>query len=100
VLREIWHWREQEALAANRPPFFVLSHETLINLAASATARGHIDDLLPRHFSSRRKDGLQEAIQRGLHLASQDHPHPLRFHSRRQTETERRSFLELESAAI
>ncbi len=24
VLREIWHWREQEALAANRPPFLCL----------------------------------------------------------------------------
>jgi ribonuclease D len=35
VLREIWHWREQEALAANRPPFFVLSHETLIEIAAA-----------------------------------------------------------------
>ena len=27
VLREIWRWREKEALASNRPPFFVLSHE-------------------------------------------------------------------------
>jgi ribonuclease D len=97
VLREIWHWREQEALAANRPPFFVLSHETLISLALVATAHGQIDGLLPRHFSSRRKDGLQEAIQRGLHLEPQEHPHPLRHQSRRQTEAERRRFLELEN---
>ena len=97
VLREIWHWREQEALAANRPPFFVLSHETLINVALVATAHGQIDGLLPRHFSSRRKDGLQEAIQRGLHMEPQEQPHPLRFQPRRQTETERRNFLELEN---
>jgi len=97
VLREIWHWREQEALAADRPPFFVLSHETLINVALVATARGQMEGLLPRHFSSRRKDGLQEAIQRGLHMQPQEHPHPLRFQSRRQTETERRRFLELEN---
>jgi ribonuclease D len=97
ILREIWHWREQEAVAANRPPFFILSHETLINLALVATAQGPIDGLLPRHFSSRRKDGLQEAIQRGLLLEPQEHPHPLRFQSRRQSETERRHFLELES---
>jgi ribonuclease D len=96
VLREIWHWREQEALAANRPPFFVLSHETLINIALIAAARGQIDGLLPRHFSSRRKDGLQEAIQKGLQMEPQEQPHPLRFQSRRQTEAERRSFLELE----
>ena len=30
VLRELWHWREREAVAANRPPFFVLSHEKLV----------------------------------------------------------------------
>lgn len=97
VLREIWHWREQEATAANRPPFFVLSHETIINLALAATSHAPMDGLLPRHFSARRKDGLQEAIQRGLQLEPQKHPQPLRSHARRQTEAERRRFLELEN---
>jgi len=97
VLREIWHWREQEALAANRPPFFVLSHETIINMALAATNNGPIEGLLPRHFSARRKDGLQESIQKGLHVEPSAHPQPLRSHSRRQTEAERRGFLELES---
>jgi ribonuclease D len=97
VLREIWHWREQEALAANRPPFFVLSHETLIDIAFLATGNGQVEALLPRHFSSRRKDGLQNAIQKGLHLDPQDHPQPLRFQSHRQTEAERRRFTELEN---
>jgi ribonuclease D len=95
VLREIWHWREREALAANRPPYFVLSHETLIQIAATAD-HNPIDGLLPRHFSTRRKDGLLEAIQKGSQLDPQEHPNPLRFHSQRQTEAERRSYLELE----
>jgi ribonuclease D len=97
VLREVWHWREQEAVAANRPPFFVLSHETLINIALVATAQGQVDGLLPRHFSSRRKDGLLNAIQKGLHLEAQEHPHPLRSQSRRQSEPERRRYMELEN---
>ncbi len=97
VLREVWHWREQEAVAANRPPFFVLSHETLLNVAHAAVTHGPMDGLLPRHFSSRRKDGLHEAIQKGLHLDMQEHPHPLRSQSRRQTEPERQRFLALES---
>ena len=96
VLREIWHWREQEALAANRPPFFVLSHETIISIAVAATNQSRIDPLLPRHFSSRRKDGLNEAIQKGLQMEAAQHPQPLRSHSRRQTEAERRRFVELE----
>ena len=97
VLREIWHWREKEALGANRPPFFILSHETLIAIADAATGQGRIDIMLPRHFSSRRKDGLQEAIQKGLHAPPPEQPHPLRSHSRRQSEAERRRFLELET---
>jgi len=95
VLREIWHWREREALAANRPPYFVLSHETLLHLAASPNQHP-MDGLLPRHFSTRRKDGLLEAIQKGLHLDPQEQPHPLRFHSQRQTEAQRGRYLELE----
>jgi ribonuclease D len=97
VLRELWHWREKEALGANRPPFFVLSHETLIALAVAATSDGRIDVLLPRHFSSRRKDGLNEAIQKGLSAQPQEHPHPLRSQSRRHNEAERRRFMELET---
>jgi ribonuclease D len=97
VLREIWHWREQEAVAGNRPPFFVLSHDTIINIALAATSHSQMDNLLPRHFSARRKEGLQEAIQRGLQLEAAQHPQPLRGHSRRQTEAERRRFMELEN---
>src|SRR6267378_8418552 len=26
VLRELWQWREGEAISANRPPYFVISH--------------------------------------------------------------------------
>lgn len=96
VLREIWHWREQEALACNRPPYFVLSHESLIDIALAATAQTGIDPLLPRHFSSRRREGLQEAMRRGLLVEPDQHPKPLRSHSRRQSEAERNRFLELE----
>jgi ribonuclease D len=97
VLREIWSWREKEAVAANRPPFFVLSHETLIDVALAATSHNQIDSLLPRHFSARRKDGLLEAIHSGLRVEPGAHPQPLRSQSRRQSEAERRRFMELES---
>src|SRR5436190_12805368 len=40
ILREVWQWRETEAVAANKPPFFVLSHSALVEIAgASATGR-------------------------------------------------------------
>jgi ribonuclease D len=96
VLREIWQWREQEALAANRPPYFVLNHEALVNIAAAAGNNGINDSMLPRHFSTRRKDGLLEAVQKGLALAPDKHPQRRRSHSRRQSEAERRRFMDLE----
>lgn len=96
VLREIWRWREQEALAANKPPYFVLSHETLVNIAAAIVEHRPIETMLPRHFSPRRKDGLLEAIQKGLAVAPSEHPEVLRYHSRRHTEVQRQRFAKLE----
>jgi ribonuclease D len=38
VLREIWHWRESEAVAANKPPYFILPPATMVHLAGVAFA--------------------------------------------------------------
>jgi len=39
VLRALWHWREREAEAADRPPFHVLSNADLV-VAAAGLDRG------------------------------------------------------------
>lgn len=96
VLREIWHWREREAATSNRPPFFVLAHETLTHLAIAATDSREMASLLPRRFSDRRREGLNEAIARGLALPANQHPEPLRFTSCRLSDAERRRLGELE----
>jgi ribonuclease D len=96
VLREIWRWREQEAVAGNKPPYFVLSHEALVDISAAVIEHHPIDQLLPRHFSPRRKDALNEAIQKGLAVLPDEHPEILRFHSRRHTEPQRQRFAQLE----
>jgi len=96
VLRELWCWREQEAMAANRPPFFVLSHETLVDLAAAAAARQPVEPLVPRHLSDRRRASLAEAVQAGLRVPPEQHPQFPRHERRRPSEAERRRYLELE----
>jgi ribonuclease D len=96
VLRELWHWRETEALAANRPPFFILSHNVLVDLAAAAAAHQPFEPLVPRHLTPRRRDGLAQAIKAGLELSTDKHPKPLQRMSRRPSEAERRRFGELE----
>jgi ribonuclease D len=97
VLRELWHWRETEARAANRPPFFILPHETLSQIAAAAVDSQPIDPLLPRRFPPRRRTALQQAIQRGLALPPEQWPEPRRGVIRRLTESERRRFETLEA---
>jgi ribonuclease D len=96
VLRELWHWREQEAVSANKPPYFVLSHEALVGIATAAVEQRPANGLLPRYFSPRRQQGLQKAIETGLSVAPQQQPQALRLNHRRQTEAQRRRFEELE----
>jgi ribonuclease D len=96
VLREIWQWRETEAIAANRPPFFVMSHEALVEVAAAAATQRAIDPLLPRNMSERRRSGLVKAVTAGLEVPAEKFPKILQRTSHRPTDAERKRFLELQ----
>ncbi|HSU55301.1 MAG TPA: HRDC domain-containing protein, partial [Candidatus Dormibacteraeota bacterium] len=96
VLRELWRWREQEAIGSNRPPFFILSHDLVVHAAAAAAGGRPVDPLLPRHLSERRRAGLSKAIARGLEVPPQDYPCILRTIGRKPSEVQRRRFLELQ----
>jgi ribonuclease D len=89
VLRELWRWREREAIASNRPPFFVLSHEALVAIATAASNGRSAQSALPHHLSDRRRGGVLKAVAKGLELAPEHCPRPLRVVARRQTEGER-----------
>jgi ribonuclease D len=97
ILKELWHWRESEAIAANKPPFFVLSHQALVDVAAAAITNRAIEPLLPRHLSERRRGGVQKAVRNGLAVPAEKHPHIPRASGRRATEAEKKRFLELQS---
>jgi len=94
VLREIWHWREKEAVSANKPPYFVLTPETMVDLSEAAVEARSLKEILPRHISSRRRQGIEEAIERGL--AAEKLPGVLRSQPYRQSEAEKRRMQELE----
>ena len=96
VLRELWRWRESEALAANKPPYFVMKHESLVEIAAAAIGGRSFDEFLPRQISERRRNGLTKAIAKGLCLVDDQHPKVLRHMSRRPNEAERRRYIELQ----
>ncbi len=96
VLRELWRWREEEAISANRPPFFVLSHETLVSVAAAASSSRPFEGMLPRHLPERRRSGLKHAVERGLAVPPKLFPGIPRYTSRRPSEAERKRTLELQ----
>jgi ribonuclease D len=96
VLRALWQWREGEALGASKPPFFILQHEKLVEIADAAAARRHLDSLLPQHLSERRRAGLLQAVRDGLELSADKHPEIPRCIHHRPSESERRRYAELE----
>ncbi len=97
VLRQLWHWREAEATAANRPPFFILNHEKLVSIATTAAGGKSVEHVLPTRMSPRRRESLLEAVNVGLALPVAQHPEIQRHKFHRPTEAEMRRYRELEN---
>ena len=94
VLREIWQWREQEAIAANKPPYFILPPEMMVKLSSAAVAGRELQEVFPHYLTPRRRKGVLKAAADGL--AEKHPPGPLRRKGRRLSEAEKRRLHELE----
>ena len=89
ILREIWHWREKDALRTGRPPFFILRHEQVCEIAAAAAEKlTHRGLPIPGFLTPKRRDGLTEAIKRGLAVPDEDLPDHIRIRGRRMNRAE------------
>lgn len=93
VLRELWRWREKEALRVNKPPYFMLTPEVMVELAMAAGEGGPVKALLPRHLTHHRREGILRAIEQGRSAAHP--PRAPRSRPHRQNEAERRRVHEL-----
>jgi ribonuclease D len=96
ILRELWQWREKEAIAYCRPPFFILSHERMVDIADAAAAPQPFENILPPKMSPRRRETLLEAVKTGLAVPAEHHPEIFRPQFRRPSEAEFRRFREIE----
>src|SRR3954468_18549805 len=92
VLRELWHWRDKEAQAADRPSFHILQNHLLIRAAEEFVA-GEVPDY--RHFSARRREAFREAGERGLALPESEWPVRQRRRGTRPTREMERAAEEL-----
>ena len=94
VLREIWQWREKEAVASNRPPYFILQPDIMLDMAIATVERRPLDHFIPIRFSPRRRSTLIKAAHRGLQVP--DKPQIIRTVHYRQSAEEKRRYHELE----
>jgi ribonuclease D len=78
ALKELWLWREEEAVESNRPPFFIMRHDALVSIAENAANERPYDEFIPRRMASRRKRGLQDAVDRGVNCPEPDQPQRIR----------------------
>ncbi|PYJ17424.1 MAG: hypothetical protein DME96_05980, partial [Verrucomicrobia bacterium] len=89
VLRALWQWRENEAEAADRPPFHILQNHELLN-AATSFVSGSMPDY--KHFSSRRRQTFRQAARTAMRLPEPEWPVlRRRFGTRPGRETVRRA---------
>ncbi|MBI5396474.1 MAG: HRDC domain-containing protein [Verrucomicrobia bacterium] len=65
VLRELWHWREEEAQAVDHPPFHVIHNERLVAIADAASHHKDFDRFIPPRMKPERRRRLLEAVHRG-----------------------------------
>jgi ribonuclease D len=74
VLKELWKWREKEAVAANKPPFFILNHDVLLSLAHEAERIPHIERLIPPRLSTRKREAILHTIAHAKNIPDHDLP--------------------------
>lgn len=74
VLRSVWQWREEEAIRRNRPPFFILSPDTMIAIANTAAAGKGIGDLLPRRMPDHRKGAVRKQVKAAMQIPEPECP--------------------------
>lgn len=94
VVRALFYWREQEAVASNRPPFFIVSPDIICNVAGAAISGRDVESTLPRFLTPRRRKGALQAVHEGL--ASKDLPGPLKRRGDRLSETAKKRLNALE----
>jgi ribonuclease D len=92
VLRALWHWRDREARAADRPPFHILQNQQLIAAAMNFDS-GEMPEF--RHFSPRRRREFVTAAQKAMQLPESEWPEPKRRARLRPTRAMEEQAIEL-----
>ena len=75
ILRALWHWRESEAQAVDRPTFHILNNDSLLEAAHRLDQHGKAE---PRNLRGSRLERFQSASQDALAIPQADWPKLIR----------------------
>lgn len=82
VVRQVWHWREEEARKIDRPAFKILGNPEILALAEWAVEHRDRSVLewpqLPRNLTGRRLEGLKRAVRHAQRLPGNEWPEKYR----------------------
>jgi ribonuclease D len=82
-VRALWHWRDEEARQADRPPFKIMPNQLMIDLSIRAAANPSGFSLgkvrLPRHCRGRRLHALAAVFDKTRRLPESEWPEPRKF---------------------
>ena len=96
-LKTLWNWREREAVGANKPPFFILSHKLLLQVVRMAADGKKWEACLPRWVSGRRRRGMRACLQAAMQLPPENWPERKIAHRVSMTESEKDRAQELKT---
>jgi len=94
ILRELWHWRESEAQAVDRPTFHILHGEQLIESAARLD-RG--DSVELAHLTGARRRRFFDAVEKAMEMPESDWPKIVRRPRPRPSKEEEERFKALKT---
>jgi ribonuclease D len=81
-LRELWHWRDEHARRANRPPFMIFGNQQIFELISWAESHPGMPlqqgPKLPRNIRDSLLTTLEEAISRAAGTSEAQWPEPKR----------------------
>jgi ribonuclease D len=92
VLRALWHWRDDEARAADRPAFHIFHNEKLVEAALQFHHGQRVDSA---HLRGGREKRFFEAAEKALLLDESDWPQRPRGTRTRTTPAEEKRYHEL-----
>lgn len=89
ILRALWHWRDQEAQAVDKPAFHILNNDLLLTFSAAFDSSQTVN---PRHLRGERRARFFGAANSALQLPEPEWPKMIRKPRLRTTQEQETRF--------